>query len=174
MKNTLHISLGLLIEWITSQWVIFKSYVKSRLWRIVVRSKRKQQQLDVFERLVERIQSDHMKLPFAEVNDSLKYIVDIETNRIVWVDEGLKNKIGDDKIGELCYKVLQGCTHPCDFCTNHRLIKEGEVVQWVHFNFNHGKTYLVRDFLKTIDGRKLRYEMAIDITNQLNQIKNGQ
>lgn len=129
--------------------------------------------LITFEKLVDKIKSESVIIPFAKVNDSLKYIVDIETNKIVWVDEGLQSKIGENTVGKLCYEVLQGCTHPCDFCTNHKLIEEGKVVQWLHHNEHHNRTYLVRDFMKEVDGRKLRYEMAIDITNQIKEIKNG-
>jgi hypothetical protein len=154
--------------WINQKWLILTNWFKSIIKYII--DKNKSKQLDAFDRLVVKIKSDSIKLPFAEVNDSLKYIVDIETNRIIWVDEGLENMVGNDKIGRLCYEVLQGCTHPCNFCTNHKLIKEGQVIQWTHYNKNHNKTYLVRDFLKIMDGRKLRYEMAIDITNQLNQL----
>lgn len=149
-----------------------KKFLVSTLKRIISIGK-KDKQMDVFERLVEKIKKDSIKLPFAEVNDSLKYIVDIETNKIVWVDEGLEKIIGSDKIGTLCYEILQGCTHTCNFCTNDKLIEEGKVHQWVHFNELHNKTYLVRDFLRVMDGRKLRYEMAIDITNHLIEIKNG-
>lgn len=131
---------------------------------------RKQSPVDAFEKLVEKITKDSIKMPFAEVNDSLKYIVDIETNKIVWVDEGLQKHVGDFVIGRLCFEVLQDYTHPCDFCTNHKLIEEGKVIQWVHHNNKLGKTYLVRDFLKIVDGRKLRYEMAIEITNNIKQI----
>lgn len=133
--------------------------------------KRKQTPEQVFDKLVEKLQKETIKLPFAEVNDSYKYIVDIKTNKILWVDEGIEKMVGHNPTGEVCYKVLQGCTHPCDFCTNHRLIKEGEVVQWIHKNENLGKVFIVRDFLKVLDGRELRYEMAIDITNQLSEIQ---
>ena len=140
--------------------------------------KKKLNPADAFDRLVEKITRDAIKMPFSEVNDSLKYIVDIETSRIVWIDEGLEKHVGDQTIGRLCFEVLQGYTHPCNFCTNHQLTEEGKVVQWVHHNDKLGKTYLVRDFLKIMDiegkERRLRYEMAIEITPQIkSMLRNG-
>lgn len=135
-------------------------------------SKKKKSVDDVFTRLVEKINNDNMKLPFAEVNDSMKCIVDIETSKIVWMDEGLKSKVGGDRVGEICYTVLQGCTHPCDFCVNHNQLKENEVMQTVNFNKDSGRVYLVRDFMRIVNERKLRYEMSIDITSQLTEINN--
>jgi hypothetical protein len=135
---------------------------------------RRRKPLTAFDNLVAKIKSEAVIMPFAKVNDSLKYIVDIETNKIVWMDEGLINKVGSDKTGSLCFEVLQGCTHPCDFCTNHKLIRENEVIQWIHYNEKHKRTYLVRDFMKVVDDRKLRYEMAIDISKHINEIiQNG-
>jgi hypothetical protein len=132
--------------------------------------KRKNTPLHVFERLQNKLSKDALKLPFAEVNDSLKYVVDVETNTIVWADEGLQHNFEEGLVGQKCYEVLQGCLHPCDFCTNHKLIKDDEVYTWIHRNDKLKQTFLIRDFKKTMDGRVFRYEMAIPITNHIKEI----
>jgi len=138
--------------------------------RLLYRFKHKTNPHELFEQIAKKLAQDSMKLPFAEVNDSLKYVVDVETNTIVWADEGLQHNFEEGLVGQKCYEVLQGCLHPCDFCTNHKLIKDDEVYTWVHRNDKLKQTFLIRDFKKTMDGRVFRYEMAIPITNHIKEI----
>lgn len=132
---------------------------------------KKEDKLEIaFDNLVQKIHNDSLKLPFAEVNDSYKYITDIETNRIVYMDEGLKKLVDEDNpIGKQCFTVLQDAPAPCVVCKNN-VLKENEVVQWVYHNKSLNKLFLIRDFLRIVDGRKLHYQMALDITNQLKEI----
>lgn len=104
--------------------------------------------------------------------DSLEgavYVADMNSYEILYINEALKNLVGD-VVGQTCWQSLQlGMTGPCHFCTNARLVQPdgspAEPVVWEHFNAVIGRWFQCRD--KAIpwpDGRLVRIEMAIDIT----------
>lgn len=143
--------------------------IKRILNCILFRAKTKQ--LTAFEKLEEKIKANGLILPFAKANNSLKYIVHIETKKIIWVNEGLADKVGGDVVGKLCHEVLQDLAHPCNFCTNHELKKEWEVYQWEFYNAKLKQWFLIRDFMVIQDGEKLRYESAYPIERKNHVIK---
>jgi len=127
-----------------------------------------------FAQLENKMASEFMKAKFAEVNDSVKYIADIDSYELLWMNETLKAMLIERNIewkGKRCFEVLQDLPVPCEFCTNSQLIDEGKVITWTHNNEKLGKVFLVRDFLVKIEGRQLRFENAIDITNQVKTIQ---
>lgn len=96
------------------------------------------------------------------------YFSDPETYELVFLNQTLKDTfdIKDDSeyAGQKCYKLLHGKSEPCSFCTNCKLSFD-EVYTWYHFNEYMGKYYKVSDKLvQTENGRKLRMEIAVDVT----------
>ena len=66
-------------------------------------------------------------------------------------------------------RQLHGFQSPCIFCTNHTIFEDqnSETLIWDFFNQNEKKWYRCID--KAIpwpDGRKVKYQMAIDITKE--------
>jgi len=120
--------------------------------------------INIIERLQNKLEEAWLKSKFAEANGSVKYVIDIETNEILWINDTGKRLFGD-VVGEKCYEVFQDFNHTCNFCTNDNLTKDGDVYQWTHFNEKIGRFFLVRDWMVINDGRKLRFESAIDITD---------
>ncbi len=97
--------------------------------------------------------------------DEVIYVADPDTYELLYFNEAFKLR-WKGKIGDKCYKVVQGRTSPCLFCSNKHI-----------FGKNLGKTH-IREFqniidkhwyrcidkaIKWIDGRMVHYEMAIDI-----------
>lgn len=97
------------------------------------------------------------------------YVADPDTYELLYVNKAFINIWGDG-VGQKCFKVLQDNDEPCSFCTNDKIFDpentSGTYV-WEFQNLNDKKWYRCID--KAIDwpdNRKVRYEMAIDITKQ--------
>ncbi len=99
------------------------------------------------------------------------YICDMETHEVLFVNDfGLK-VWGSDITGQKCHKALQGLDKPCSFCTNDKLIDEdGQptgVYEWEFKNSVNKRWYDIRDSaIRWTDGRLVRMEVAIDITDR--------
>lgn len=126
---------------------------------------------DISSKLWEKLSLNFIKSKFAESNDSMKYVVDISTNRVVWINDTIQKQFGN-VVGEKCHEAFHNSEMPCSFCTN-QFLQEGEVYTWIHKNQKLGKVFLVRDFKHIIEGKVYRFENAIDITQHEKMIQDG-
>lgn len=97
------------------------------------------------------------------------YVSDPETYELLYINEAFIKNWGDCT-GQQCYRVLQNLETPCPFCTNNKIFDpdntSGEYV-WEFQNQVTKKWYRCIDkVINWPDGRRVRYEMAIDITRQ--------
>ena len=95
----------------------------------------------------------------------------------MYVNKYFKKLLGQNPIGKKCYEVFQKFKYPCDFCTNKKILKnKGKPYDWEYHNPVLNKDYLITDrIIKWHDGRNVRFEFAIDITElkkTKEQIKN--
>ncbi|MCM8758220.1 MAG: diguanylate cyclase [Candidatus Omnitrophica bacterium] len=100
--------------------------------------------------------------------DELIYVVDPETHEILYVNPVLKRTFGD-VIGKKCYRVFQNLDAPCTFCTNKYIFgpKARRVYIWEFQNKVNKRWYRCIDRPITwIDGRRVRFELAIDINDK--------
>lgn len=98
------------------------------------------------------------------------YVVDMDTNEIVFVNDYTKELFGD-VVGKVCYEAFHDSTYPCEFCTNEELIKsEDGFVIWTYFNRKVKRLYYIVDMLKIIGDKRYRFERATDITDSLTDI----
>jgi PAS domain S-box-containing protein len=103
--------------------------------------------------------------------DAAVYVADMETYEILFVNKYLRNLFGD-VMGKTCWQALQaGQSGPCDFCTNEKLLTaDGEPsgeYSWEFQNTVTGRWYEIRDrAIRWVDGRIVRLEIAIDITER--------
>lgn len=96
----------------------------------------------------------------------LVYIVDPDTHELLYVNEiGKKTFKIEANCGKKCYEVFQNLDAPCPFCTTERL-REDETYTWEYSNPVTKRHYLLKDRLTTFNGRKVRSEVAFDITEQ--------
>ncbi len=100
--------------------------------------------------------------------DEPVYVSDPVTYEMIFVNRVLQDlfgAIGDKK----CYEYLQHRDSPCPFCTNDKIFDEtgdGSYV-WEHNNEAAGRWYRCIDkAIRWPDGRRVRYEMAVDITDR--------
>ncbi len=101
--------------------------------------------------------------------DALVYVSDMNTHELIFVND-YGEKTWGLPLGRKCYQYLQsGQEQPCDFCNNPRLLDhEGNptgVHVWEFQNTVTQRWYQCRDqAVKWVDGRYVRLEIAVDIT----------
>lgn len=99
------------------------------------------------------------------------YVADMETYELLFFNSHAERLWGTDWVGKRCFEVLQaGQSGPCAFCTNHQLMKDGRVsapLAWEFQNTVNKRWYLCIDkAIPWSDGRPVRMEVAIDITDR--------
>jgi PAS domain S-box-containing protein len=104
---------------------------------------------------------------FESINEII-YVADPETYEILYANKFLKEAFGKDLEGGTCYRELQGLDEPCDFCTNKIILKQkGKPYTWEYHNPVLDRHYMITDrIIKWPDGRDVRFELAIDITER--------
>jgi len=96
------------------------------------------------------------------------YVADPDSHELLYVNQSLRTLFGD-VTGTTCYRSLQNLEAPCPFCTNDRIFGEhaGEPCIWEFQNLQNQRWYRCIDrAIRWPDGRLVRYEMAIDITER--------
>ncbi|MBI5494817.1 MAG: GAF domain-containing protein [Deltaproteobacteria bacterium] len=97
------------------------------------------------------------------------YAADMDTYEVVYANGSLRRAFGD-VVGKTCYKVLQGQDSPCAFCTNSKLLdRHGRptgIHRWQFDNARNGRTYDLQDSALEWNGRRIRMEVARDITDE--------
>jgi len=109
---------------------------------------------------------------FYENMNEIVYVADMDTYEVVYMNKKARDAHDIPSVealsGQLCYKLLQGCSAPCAMCTNHKLTP-GEFYEWKYYNPLLGKTYALKDTMLEKNGRRYRMELTIDITTQEQQ-----
>ena len=107
--------------------------------------------------------SEDLRAPLNDISE-LMYVADLETHELLFINEtGRKTFHLDEAAGQKCYRVLQGFSQPCPFCTNRQLVP-GETYTWEYTNPITQRHYLLKDRLLEWEGRAARLEIAFDIT----------
>ncbi|MCU0639650.1 MAG: ATP-binding protein, partial [Candidatus Krumholzibacteria bacterium] len=112
--------------------------------------------------------ANHLQLlSILDANPDPVYVVDPETYEILYVNKAFIDVWGLSK-GKKCYERLQNRDEPCPFCTNLLILGEnfGQVYNWEFQNQVNRRWYRCTDRgITWPDGRRVRYEMATDITS---------
>lgn len=104
--------------------------------------------------------------------DSFVYVTDMQTHKILFANENVKNDIGKDCIGKKCWLLIhENIEGPCKFCTNERLVDQnGNInppIKWEFYNKRLDKWFHIKDqAIKWHDGSTVRLEIATDITER--------
>ncbi len=100
--------------------------------------------------------------------DQAIYISDPKTYEVLYVNSFLAKLLKENPIGKKCYKVFHGLEAPCPFCTNDIIMKQKpDPYHWEFYNSNLGRYYQIVDrIIRWPDGRDVRFEIAIDITER--------
>ncbi len=103
---------------------------------------------------------------FNSINEII-YVTDIKTHDVLFVNNYFKELLGTDPVGEKCYQIFQDLKHPCDFCTNDKILENpDEPYRWEYHNPKLERDFIITDkLIKWPDGRNVRFEIAIDVTD---------
>ncbi len=107
-----------------------------------------------------------LKSVFDAIEDVI-YVADPQSYELVFVNAACRSSWGEDVIGRKCYSVLQGRDAPCPFCTNHLIFGEysGRSYIWEFQNEITNSWFRCVDrAIDWPDGRKVRFELASDIS----------
>ena len=114
-----------------------------------------------------KVNSEFLEI-FDEI-DAPVYVADPETYEILYANKAIKKLFGKKLVGKKCYQVFQNLDKPCPFCTNKYIFGEnlGKTYIWDFQNKCNGRWYHCIDrAIKWHDGRYVRFEIAIDITDR--------
>jgi len=126
--------------------------------------------MDISDRKKAQEAIESEKAKFHDMLDSITeiiYVADPETYEVLYVNKALEDALGRDPVGSICYKEFQNLDSPCEFCTNHIILgKKGEPHYWEFHNAILDKNYRIVDrIIQWPDGRDVRFEFAMDITD---------
>jgi len=101
--------------------------------------------------------------------DEVVYVADPKTYEILYTNRALIKRFGNIT-GRKCYEAFQGLDAPCPFCTNKHIFSEDNLNKSYIWDFqnkiNQRWYHCIDKAIRWPDGRLVRYEMAIDITER--------
>jgi len=112
-------------------------------------------------------------LSIFEGLDEVVYVADPNTHELLYFNGAFKRRFGGS-VGDSCFGVLQGLGEPCNFCSNDEIFGEnfGKTHIWEFQNsINHRWYRCVDKGILWSEGKQVRFEMAIDITDLKNAEK---
>lgn len=109
---------------------------------------------------------------FFENMNEIVYVVDVDTYDFVYMNRKALSVCGLTSIeqtkGKKCYEVLQNASAPCEICNNSELVP-GQFKEWRYYNPVYNRHTMLKDTLIEADGRRLRVELAVDISADTKQ-----
>lgn len=109
--------------------------------------------------------------PLVSMIDTIDQFIclsDPRSYEIVLVSKYVKDLLGRDPAGKLCYRELQNLDHPCDFCINDVILKGSRrSYKWEYYNPVFNKYFLMVDtIIRWVDGGELKFGIGMDTTDQ--------
>lgn len=109
---------------------------------------------------------------FFENMNELVYVADADTYEFIYMNRKALSICGltslEQTRGKKCYEVLQNASAPCEICNNRELVP-GQFKEWRYYNPVYDRHTMVKDTVIERDGRRLRIEIAIDISADTRQ-----
>ena len=109
---------------------------------------------------------------FFENMNELVYVADADTYEFIYMNRKALSICGltslEQTKGKKCYEVLQNASAPCEICNNRELVP-GQFREWRYYNPIYDRHAIVKDTVIEQDGRRLRIEIAIDISADTRQ-----
>ncbi len=101
--------------------------------------------------------------------DEMVYVSDIESYEILYVNRAMQDAFQKELVGGICYREFHDFETPCEFCTNKIIVeKKPAPHRWKYHNAALKKDYAIVDrIIRWSDGRDVRFELATDITKQI-------
>ncbi len=156
---------ALLVPLLISPVVI---YIVRNTVRLERTNGRLQSEIDVRKQAVNAlVASDARYRAIIDAFDGFIYVCSAD-NRIEFVNERLKEHLGRDGTGELCYKAIYGQDSACPQCAGEKVFN-GETLRWEMESPRSGRWYFVTaSAIRNADGTASKQAMIIDITDRRN------
>lgn len=158
--DTIFFKDGRIFERLSSPLIV-EDQVSGRIWsfRDVTEYKRAEAAL--------RVEHERLISIFDSIGEAI-YVSDIHTHEVLYANRELKEMLGFDPIGQKCYHALQHFEMPCSFCSTPILEQlRGRPYRWEYHNPVLDRDFVLFDrLIRWPDGRQVRFEMAIDITER--------
>lgn len=121
---------------------------------------------EIFSKIISGYSINASERFMLENDNDFLYFSDLNTYElyeIISQKPGLAERRWGNYKGRKCYEVLQERDSPCLFCTN-RLLKKDEYLIWSFKNPITNHEYLLKDKLAEWNGKIVRMEIAMDIS----------
>lgn len=116
--------------------------------------------------LTEQNQSKSRMWEFYEELNEIVYVVDIADHELVYMNRRAREIYGveytEDIKGKKCHEVLSGSRTPCAACNCEKL-RQGYFAEEVRYNPVIKKKLALKDTVIETDGRRYRFELAVDL-----------
>lgn len=97
--------------------------------------------------------------------DELMFLIDVHTNKILYVNRAVENKLETDRsqiLQHKCYEVIHGFSSPCYSCKNHMPVSD-QFRMWKCTSNQLKDTYFIKDRMMMWKGREVRFEIFYEI-----------
>ncbi|WP_128694110.1 PAS domain S-box protein [Methanoculleus taiwanensis] len=100
--------------------------------------------------------------------EEIVYVTDPTTHEILYANPFFTKMLGRNVVGGICYREFQGLEAPCPFCTNDIILRQKpQPHRWEYYNpILDVHLDIVDRIIRWPDGRDVRLEVAIDITER--------
>lgn len=100
--------------------------------------------------------------------DEVIYVTDMDTYEVLFANKKIQQTFNKNLVGGVCYREIQRLDAPCPFCTNDIIRKMNhQPYRWEYYNPVVDRHYqLIDRVIRWPDGRDVRFEMAVDITER--------
>jgi diguanylate cyclase (GGDEF)-like protein len=103
---------------------------------------------------------------FYEELNEIVYVADMDSHELVYMNRLARTVYGIQSLKEIkgkkCHEVVSDSLTPCALCNDKRL-KQGSFVEEVCYRPVVGKRMLVKNTVLEADGRRYRFELAVNI-----------
>jgi anti-anti-sigma regulatory factor len=108
--------------------------------------------------------------------DEIICVVNPENYELLYINGTFKNIYGDT-LSEKCHKAIWDSDSPCSFCTNDLVFGDylGKSYIWEYQNEKNKEWFRCFDkAIRWVDGRMVRFELAVNVSKQKNLEKETQ
>lgn len=131
---------------------------------------------DITERKIAEREKQLSNERFTTVLNSVDagiFVADMKNHEILFMNQHLIEKFGQDFTGQTCWQAFHNEPNPCQHCSNEKLVDEhGEptgMLIWQEENPETGKHYMNYDrAIHWVDGRLVKLQISTDITEVKN------
>jgi PAS domain-containing protein len=114
-----------------------------------------------------KLEREQLLSIFDSINEVI-LVIDSRTHEILYTNRFTKDLYGKELVGGQCFKELGDRDSPCGHCIGETVTKlEGRPHRWEYHNSKVHRDYLATDrIIKWTDGREVKFQFAIDITER--------